>query len=105
MQKMTVALAIILGALAGYGGSFANAGHNGKQGSVGITGKIGPQGKPGQSAVVADLGVCLTVTTDPTDSWVTSVGLAPPELINGVRSCYSGNFVSVVPTPPTGYTP
>jgi hypothetical protein len=99
----TIALTVVLGAAAGYGGSFANAGHNGKQGSsgkIGIAGKAGPTGKPGQSAVNADLGVCVNITLDPTDSWVTSdFSIETPIIFHGVRSCYVGSFVSVVPAP------
>ena len=96
MQKTTVVRAIILGALAGYGGSFANAGHNGKPGAtgpVGITGKVGPRGKPAP----IDLGLCYNVIYDPTGAWVTEVTMQPPWLADGVRSCSTGYFVSVVP--------
>jgi hypothetical protein len=96
----TVVLVIVLGALAGFGGSFANIGHNGKQGPPGITGKVGPTGLTGRSAAVNDLGVCVTVIMDASGNWLDNVWVQTPDIVDGVRQCTNGgNFVSVVPAP------
>ena len=75
-------------------------------GHVGPAGPRGPQGargNTGQNAEITHLGVCESTSTetfnnyDPPVTVITSIDIYSPEMMDGVPSCPSGSFVSVVP--------
>jgi hypothetical protein len=71
--------------------------HHGPIGPRGAQGVQGPQGQTGKDAEVAHLGVCWSFTYDSTTGDVSSVDLSGPDLTDGVPSCPSGSFISIVP--------
>lgn len=77
--------------------------HAGPAGQSGPRGPRGPAGNTGQNADVAHLGVCESFTTETLDNYnpvvtvITSVDVYAPILTDGVPSCPTGSFVSIVP--------
>jgi hypothetical protein len=73
--------------------------HHGPDGPRGPSGPRGQIGQTGQNAEVAHLGVCWQYAYDSTTGDVSSVSLSAPDLTDGVPSCPSGSFISIVPQP------
>lgn len=71
------------------------------KGPSGPPGPQGPQGQTGRNAEVAHLGMCFDVGTDSSTGDVAYVLLTSPLSVDGVPSCPSGSFVSIVPQPPS----
>jgi hypothetical protein len=70
-------------------------------GPRGLQGPAGPQGTTGRNAQIAHLGLCWQFTNDTTTGDVSGVYLGAPTLSDGVPSCPSGQFISIVPQPAT----
>lgn len=93
MKYFTVTVAVVACILAG---TALAVGLN----REGPTGPRGPQGQTGRDAEVAHLGLCVNIATQtgvlylPVD---TANPVTSPTLTDGVPSCPSGQFVSIVP--------
>lgn len=67
-------------------------------GPRGVMGPVGPQGSTGHNATVAHLGVCWNMETYLNNGGTNFLGaMTAPVLTDGVPSCPTGQFVSVVP--------
>ncbi|HMH89662.1 MAG TPA: hypothetical protein VK586_01125 [Streptosporangiaceae bacterium] len=78
--------------------------HGGPSGPRGPQGAPGPQGQTGRNAETAHLGVCVNITAGnmgflqlSTSAWNLDQPVTAPVLTDGVPSCPSGQFVSIVP--------
>jgi hypothetical protein len=104
---LSLVLAALLGAAAGFGASALHPGADGKQGAAGPAGATGAPGQkgdpgepglPGSAAQVTDLGVCFSVTYS--NGFVQSVGATSPSRhADGTTYCPYGQYVPVQPQP------
>jgi hypothetical protein len=116
-----VVLALVVGALAGFGGGFAASGLHpgprgrtgtqgvqglqGVQGVQGDQGQAGATGKSGTAAQVSELGVCYDTTNQSSNGtfWITGVFISSPSRhSDGTTFCSSGTYVPVQPQPGIG---
>jgi hypothetical protein len=118
----------IVGAVLGFAGGLTSHAlfpvHNGKNGAAGVpgaqgpAGEQGPKGPAGAAGKSTDLGIvgyCLNVQyqNSPTlnISYVSSVALDSPVVVNSTQTCPNGSFVPLQPstqntaTPPTSAPP
>jgi hypothetical protein len=96
-MKITQLTSILAAILAAAALAFALT-HAGPRGVAGQRGPAGPQGQTGHNAEVAHLGLC--VEWDSTGTYVAYI--ATPTAIDGVPSCPTGQFTSIVPQNLTG---
>jgi hypothetical protein len=86
----------------GVAGAAGVAGVAGVQGPVGQAGPAGPAGPPGKSTDLGIVGYCLNVQYENSPtlniSYVSSVSLDSPVLVNGTQTCPNGSFVPLQPT-------
>jgi hypothetical protein len=100
---------IVLGFLGGlvaqglFPAAHGPAGHIGKTGKQGAVGPIGPTGSAANVNLAAE-GLCFNTTyytplDGVTPSLVTGAYLTTPTVTNGTKSCPTGSFVPLEPSP------